>query len=138
MGYRLDAAVLLLHTVQPLSAVDELRETGRLTPRRALEEPDYSDAYNWMRAEMAVRLPTAGESALWCWAEISRTILIHACRHSEPGDVLLTCRIPAERVLPLAIRPAGQCSACWRGSRGVGPVGLEPTTHGLKVRCSTN
>lgn len=22
--------------------------------------------------------------------------------------------------------------------RGVGPVGLEPTTHGLKVRCSTN
>ena len=28
----------------------------------------------------------------------------------------------------------GECDRC----RGVGPVGLEPTTHGLKVRCSTN
>jgi len=25
-----------------------------------------------------------------------------------------------------------------RGPKRVGPVGLEPTTHGLKVRCSTN
>ena len=25
-----------------------------------------------------------------------------------------------------------------RGFNRVGPVGLEPTTHGLKVRCSTN
>ncbi len=25
-----------------------------------------------------------------------------------------------------------------QGEKRVGPVGLEPTTHGLKVRCSTN
>jgi hypothetical protein len=27
---------------------------------------------------------------------------------------------------------------CFRRSDAVGPVGLEPTTRGLKVRCSAN
>ena len=28
--------------------------------------------------------------------------------------------------------------AGWNGDLLVGPVGIEPTTHGLKVRCSTH
>ncbi|MFF2298496.1 DUF3841 domain-containing protein [Arthrobacter sp. NPDC058127] len=47
---------------------------------------------------MAARLTTAGEGAIWFWARITRRDLVDSCRHSI-GQVLLTCRVPRERVL---------------------------------------
>ena len=51
-----------------------------------------------MLRQMERRLPTRGEAALWLWAKIRREDLLHLCG-AYKGQVLLTCRIPRERVL---------------------------------------
>ncbi|HWV48657.1 MAG TPA: DUF3841 domain-containing protein [Microbacterium sp.] len=75
LGYDLDAETLLLHSIQTSEAVDSLLTSGvlRADPTAVAESP-WPDAYAWMNRMMAERLPTSGE-------------------------VLLTCRIPRERVL---------------------------------------
>ncbi len=87
---------MLLHTVQSAEAYVELEATGRLTadPARA----HYAEPYAWMHQQMNRRLPTKGHGAIWFWAKMRRDDLISTVRHS-PGEVLLTCRIPRERVL---------------------------------------
>lgn len=47
---------------------------------------------------MQERLPTNGDAALWLWARIRRDDLVLQCRRAR-GQVLLTYRIPRERVL---------------------------------------
>lgn len=98
MGYDLSADRLLLHTIQTEDAVEELLSTGQLRPNTSLAAPWFADAYGWMHAQMAARLTTSGEGALWFWARIRRRDLVDSCRLSR-GEVLLTCRLPRERVL---------------------------------------
>ncbi|QOT19322.1 DUF3841 domain-containing protein [Paenarthrobacter sp. YJN-5] len=61
-------------------------------------EPLHADAYDWLYRQMASRLTSVGVGAVWFWAQIRRDDLIDLCKAS-PGDVLLTCRVPRERVL---------------------------------------
>lgn len=56
------------------------------------------DAYGWLYRQMAARLPTTGDGAVWLWAQIRRKELVELCTES-PGGVLLTCSVPRERVL---------------------------------------
>ncbi|WP_159632650.1 DUF3841 domain-containing protein [Arthrobacter sp. 8AJ] len=98
VGYDLTASRLLLHTFQTEDAFEELLSTGQLLPDPDLAEPLFADAYAWMFREMDRRLPTSGDGALWFWARTTREYLVDSCRRNR-GDVLLTCRIPRERVL---------------------------------------
>lgn len=47
---------------------------------------------------MDARLPTTGDGAIWLWARIRRQHLVELCGLA-PGQVLLTCTVPRERVL---------------------------------------
>ena len=98
IAYNINAPVLLLHTIQTESALDGLLSTGSLLPDPARAGTRHRDAYSWMLAQMAQRLPTAGPAALWFWAKIRREDLVDNCGF-HGGQVLLTCRIPRERVL---------------------------------------
>lgn len=98
IGYSHTADRLLLHTIQTAEAFEELQSTGKLKPDTSLAEPHFEDAYGWMLRQMASRLPTTGDGALWFWARIHRRDLVDLCKCS-PGSVLLTCRVPRERVL---------------------------------------
>jgi hypothetical protein len=98
MGYDLSADRLLLHTIQTEEAFAELLSTGALTPDPARVEPLLAHAYGWLYRQMAERLPTQGDAAVWFWAQIRRQELVELCRQS-PGEVLLTCGVPRERVL---------------------------------------
>lgn len=98
IGYDPSADRLLLHTIQTEEAVEELLSTGQLRPNASLTDPRFADAYKWMQAQMATRLTTSGEGALWFWARIRRRDLVDCCRAAR-GEVLLTCRLPRERVL---------------------------------------
>jgi hypothetical protein len=98
IGYDPSANTLLLHTIQTDAAFEELVSTGQLRPNASLSEPLFADAYAWMLAQMVTRLTTSGEGALWFWARIRRQDLVDLCRDAR-GEVLLTCRIPRERVL---------------------------------------
>jgi hypothetical protein len=51
-----------------------------------------------MYGQMDARLPTFGDGAIWLWARIRRQELVELCGLA-PGRVLLTCRVPRERVL---------------------------------------
>lgn len=100
IGYDLDADVLLLHTIQTSAAVDELRTKGALRPDPEHTASEWPEAYAWMMRE---RLSTSGSTAVWLWARIRRDDLIGNCRRARASgqeeQVLLTCRIPRERVL---------------------------------------
>lgn len=98
VGYDLDADVLLLHTIQTKAAVEELMRNGVLRPGPEHIGSEWPSAYAWMNRMMAERLPTSGDAALWLWARLRREDLISNCRRTR-GQVLLTCRIPRERVL---------------------------------------
>src|SRR5690348_15791669 len=98
IGYDLDAAILLLHTVQTASAVDQLWNTGTLTPDPRLVHPYNHEPYKWMSKQMTARLSTTGTGILWLWAQVTRKKLVEFCG-SSPGQVLLTCQVPRERVL---------------------------------------
>ncbi|GHG60651.1 hypothetical protein GCM10012320_35320 [Sinomonas cellulolyticus] len=98
MGYDLSAPVLLLHTRQTPEVLRQLLETGRFTPDRSHVDEWYHGPYDWMLRKMSERLPTRGEGAVWFWAKTRREYLLDEMRHCG-RDVLLTCRIPRERVL---------------------------------------
>ena len=51
-----------------------------------------------MRRQMAARLPTAGDGILWLWAKTTYRDLVGNARRAR-GEVLLTVRVPRERVL---------------------------------------
>ena len=84
--------------MQTASAFDELIAMGTLRPDPALADADFADACEWMYRQMGERLPTSGDGALWLWARTRREHLVSCCRHAR-GQVLLTCRVPRERVL---------------------------------------
>jgi hypothetical protein len=98
IAYDIGAPVLLLHTFQSEAAFEGLLSTGRIKPDPARADPDFAVAYAWMLRQMEERLPTQGGAALWLWAKIRRRDLMSHCRESR-GEVLLTCRVPRERVL---------------------------------------
>ena len=63
----------------------------------------------------------------------------------EPGELVHLFVTPEiqtraihdqERTAESGFRTAG--TGCWNYALLVGPVGIEPTTRGLKVRCSTD
>jgi hypothetical protein len=97
--YRAKSDHLLLHTIQGAAAAEQLRSTGRLRAERRHQTPDFADAYEWMLKQMAKRLTTDGDTAIWLWARTTRRELVNAVCRAEAGDVLLTCLIPRERVL---------------------------------------
>ncbi len=98
IGYDISADQLLLHTLQSEEAFDALCSAGVLVSDPSRVDPFLVDAYDWLYRQMAARLTTAGEGALWFWARITRRDLVDSCRDSI-GQVLLTCRVPRERVL---------------------------------------
>lgn len=98
MGYNFAADRLLLHTIQTPEAFEELLSTDRLVPDTSLADPHFGDAYDWMLRQMTSRLSSTGDGALWFWARILRRDLVDLCK-AAPGSVLLTCRVPRERVL---------------------------------------
>lgn len=98
IGYDTSADQLLLHTIQTEEAFDALLSTGALVPDNSLAEPWHADAYAWMLRQMAAKLATVGDGAIWLWAQIRRQDLVDLCRHAN-GEVLLTCKVPRERVL---------------------------------------
>jgi hypothetical protein len=98
MGYDISADRLLLHRIQTEEAFDALLSSGVLMPDKAFAEPSFAEAYDWMLRQMAARLPTAGNGAVWFWARTTRRDLMDSCRQSS-GSVLLTCRVPRELVL---------------------------------------
>lgn len=92
------APLLTLYSVQSATAYDELVRTGTLTGDPAYADKDFVEAYAWMARMMAGRLETRGSGIVWSWARIRRRYLVDEARRS-PGDVLLTLRVPRERVL---------------------------------------
>jgi hypothetical protein len=98
MGYDLSADRLLLHTIQTEEAFARLLTTGALVTDPSRVDPVLADGYGWLFRQMAERLATTGEGAVWFWAQIRRQDLVELCKQS-PGEVLLTCRVPRERVL---------------------------------------
>lgn len=98
MGYDLSGDRLLLHTLQTEEAFEGLLSAGVLVPDPSRVEPLHADAYGWLYRQMAARLPTKGDGAVWFWAQIRRQDLVELCNDS-PGEVLLKCRVPRERVL---------------------------------------
>lgn len=98
MGYDISADRLLLHTIQTHEAFDTLLARGVLVPDNSMAEPLLADAYGWMSRQMAKRLGTQGDGALWFWARTKRQDLVERCRQAR-GEVLLTCEVPRERVL---------------------------------------
>jgi len=52
LDYDIAAGQLLLHTIQTAGALDALISDGTLIPDPALAEPDFADAYDWMRRQM--------------------------------------------------------------------------------------
>lgn len=102
IGYDLEAEILLLHTIQTGDAFTQLLATGVLRAEPEHAAAEWPEAYQWMNRMMDERLPTSGRTALWLWARIRRHDLVGNCRRAhrtgEP-HVLLTCRIPRERVL---------------------------------------
>ncbi len=98
IGYDISADQLLLHTIQSEEAFDVLCSAGVLVSDRSRVDPFLVDAYDWLYRQMAARLTTAGDGAIWLWARITRRDLVDSCKASI-GQVLLTCRVPRERVL---------------------------------------
>lgn len=92
------AEYVTLHTVQHLAAYKQMLVTETLAPDRWADDDDFAEAYDWMHRQMDKRLPTSGPGMVWCWAKIRRRDLVNSCRHAR-GEVLITCRVPRERVL---------------------------------------
>jgi hypothetical protein len=109
LGYRLDDDVLLCHTLIAADGYEQLRRTGRVGPDPAhvrasdVSGPEFASAYDWMRWQMYQRVPGySGRYPVWVWARIRRYDLLSSVRHAaraSSGEVLLTLRIPRERVL---------------------------------------
>jgi hypothetical protein len=83
---------------------ETLRATGvvRADPTRSHQE--FAEAFAFMRVEHARRIAgSTGGPLLWAWARTTREHLIdtvkQTARCQERPQVLLTCRIPRERVL---------------------------------------
>lgn len=99
MGYDISENRILLHTIQAAEAFGVLLTNGVLKPDPALAEPPlHADGYDWMYRQMDAQLPTSGDGAIYLWARIRRQSLVELCRLAQ-GQVLLTCRVPRERVL---------------------------------------
>lgn len=98
VGGNLHAEVLTLHTIQTRVAYETLRRDGTLVGDPALGEADFTEAYSWMRKRMARRLSSSGDGILWLWAKTTYRDLIGSTRYGR-GEVLLTVRVPRERVL---------------------------------------
>jgi hypothetical protein len=104
VGYDLTAPRLLLHTVIDENGYETLRATGIVRGDPSRSHPDFEDAYAFMRTEHARRVPgSTGGPLLWAWARTTRAHLIDTVRQTalwqERPQVLLTCRVPRERVL---------------------------------------
>ena len=90
---------ILLRTIQTAETFGALLANEMLKPNPAMAElPLHADGYDWMYRQMAARLPTFGDGAIWLWARVRRQKLVELCGLA-PGQVLLTCRVPRERVL---------------------------------------
>lgn len=98
IGYDISAERLLLHTIQPREVLEALLSAGVHVPDSSLVDPFLEDGYDWMRRQMAARLTTEGDGAVWFWAQTRRQELVASCRRAK-GEVLLTCRVPRDRVL---------------------------------------
>jgi hypothetical protein len=60
----------------------------------AITFPLRNDAYAWLYRKMGSRLNTAGDGAVWFWAQIRRQELVELCRAAS-----LRCQVARERVL---------------------------------------
>lgn len=114
VGYDLSAPRLLLHTVIDQDGYETLRTTGVVRGDASRAHPDFAEAYAYMRAECARRLPACrGGPLLWAWARTTRAHLVTTVRETarcrERPQVLLTCRVARERAPLLAadVRPEG-------------------------------
>jgi hypothetical protein len=82
----------------PQEVFDELLSTGTFASDPSRVEPLHVGAYGWLCGQMDAQLPTTGNGATWFWAQIWRQELADLCADS-PGEILLKCRVPRERVL---------------------------------------
>jgi hypothetical protein len=102
LGYDMRNDVLLLHTVQNGLVLDALLADGEWIPEHEQVDPVFAESYEWLYEQMSERLGEHCSSAVWFWAKTTRSQLVDICRTAarhESSSVLLTCRIPRERVL---------------------------------------
>lgn len=103
-------ATVVLHTVQRLDVLTSLERDGLVVP--TLEHSDHHEdwpiAYAWMADQVAARTGVNhGTGAVfWAWAYTTRSALVSSVAHSarwarkdNDPQVLLTLRVPAERVV---------------------------------------
>jgi hypothetical protein len=102
LGYDMRDDALLLHTVQNGLVLETLLEDGEWVPDHRWVDPDLAESYEWLYEQMTERLGEPCTGAVWFWAKTTRRELVDFCWNAarlEPSSVLLTCRIPRERVL---------------------------------------
>lgn len=92
------ADVLTLHTVQSRAAYETLASEGVLVGDPSLGWAEFREAYDWMRRQMARRLPEPRDGILWLWPTATRKDIRRDARQAR-GEVLLTVRVARERVL---------------------------------------
>ncbi|UAL31136.1 DUF3841 domain-containing protein [Nocardioides rotundus] len=89
--------MLTLHTLQSPAAYEQLRTRGRLVADPSLAEPEFVEAYGWMRRQMDERIGP-GTGIVWLWAGVGYRELAALCRGCR-GEVLLTVRMHRRDVL---------------------------------------
>lgn len=94
-----DAQTLTLHTFQTREAYETLAADGVLVGDSSRGWHEFQEAYGWMLRQMderGVHGPAGG--LLWLWAGITTRQLRDDARRAR-GHVLLTVRVPRDRVL---------------------------------------
>lgn len=92
------AEVPTLYTIQTREAYEALVNDGVLVGDSSRGWEEFQEAYGWMLRQMERRLPGPRDGLLWLWPTATRQQLRDSARHAR-GDVLLTVKVPRERVL---------------------------------------
>lgn len=89
--------LIRIYTYQDVAAWERAQELGYFTGSHGYDNDnlDYDFAYEWMRAQMAKRIPDfSGDLPMWAWPKRSS----NKKRHKDPY-VRITAMVPRKRIL---------------------------------------
>jgi hypothetical protein len=92
---------ITLWTIQTLSAWSELNRAGIIRGKKKLVEPDWLQAYDWMKSQMKLRLGTCGPGyPIWLWKS-PKPSLRQEIEHLPKGEsaVFMTVALDPVRIL---------------------------------------